>query len=66
MDDQLSIIRHAMLGQLTVIKNALSFVLEGHAGEVSDKTREFLKEAYKRSENLITMLLETRGKKSDG
>ena len=60
MEDKLATLRHNLLGELTVIKNALSFVLEGHAGSIDDKTKHFLEEAYKRNEKAINMLVATR------
>lgn len=60
MDDPIAILRHNLLGELTVIKNALFFVLEGHTGQISDETKKFLGEAYKRNEEAINMLIKTR------
>lgn len=48
---------HKLRGQLTVIKNALSFILEGRTGEISTTTREFIQEAYKRNEELIDLTM---------
>lgn len=58
--DAIAVLRHNILGQLTVIKNALLFVLEGHTGEISKETRRFLEEAYKRNEESIDTVLATR------
>lgn len=63
MEDAISQLRHNILGQLTVIKNALSFVLEGHTGEITEETKKFLEEAYKRNEEMIKIVLATRGQK---
>ncbi|MBI2036452.1 hypothetical protein HYT17_02390 [Candidatus Microgenomates bacterium] len=63
MEDALSVLRHNILGQLTVIKNALSFVIEGHTGQINEETKKFLEEAYKRNEEMINTVLETRGQK---
>lgn len=60
MDDPVAILRHNILGQLTVIKNALSFVLEGHTGQISETTKKFLEEAYKRNEEVINTVLAIR------
>ena len=60
MEDPIAVLRHNILGQLTVIKNALLFVLEGHAGEISEDTRKYLSEAYKRNEEVINTLIATR------
>lgn len=59
-EDPVVVLRHNILGQLTVIKNALSFVLEGNTGQITDETKKFLQEAYKRNEELIEKLIATR------
>lgn len=64
-EDPMAIFRHNVLGELTVIKNALSFVLQGHTGEISQETKKFLEEAYKRNEQAITMAIATRKKPSE-
>lgn len=66
MEDAISQLRHNILGQLTVIKNALSFVLEGHTGEITEETKKFLEEAYKRNEEMINTVLATQGQKQNG
>lgn len=66
MDNPLAILRHNILGELTVIKNALSFVLEGYTGQISDETKKFLEEAYKRNEEVINTVLTTKDKKENG
>lgn len=66
MEDAISVLRHNILGQLTVIKNALSFVLEGHTGEITEETKKFLEEAYKRNEEMIDTVLATRNQKENG
>ena len=60
MNDPIALLRHNILGQLTVVKNALSFVLEGHTGQVTEETKKFLEEAYKRNEEAINTVLATR------
>lgn len=65
-DDPIAMFRHNILGHLTVVKNALSFVLEGRTGEISDKTRQFLDEAYKRNEEVIKSAIATREKEKNG
>jgi len=66
MEDALSVLRHNILGQLTVIKNALSFVLEGHTGEITDETKKFLEEAYKRNEEMINTVMATKKEDNNG
>lgn len=66
MEDKVAILRHSMLTQLTVIKNALSFILEGRTGEISAQTKQFLEEAYKRNEELINLAISTREEKENG
>lgn len=65
MEDEIATLRHNILGQLTVVKNALAFVLGGQTGQISKKSKEFLEEAYKRNEQVINMLIETRKEKVD-
>lgn len=65
-EDPIAIWRHNILGELTVIKNALSFVLEGNTGHIADETKKFLEEAYKRNEKLIETLVATREDKKNG
>lgn len=65
-EDPLASLRHNILGQLTVIKNALSFVLEGHTGQISETTKKFLEEAYKRNEEVINTILATKEEKKNG
>ena len=57
MDDAIATLRHNILGELTVIKNALSFVLEGQTGAISEETKKFLSEAYKRNEKVINTVM---------
>lgn len=66
MDDPIAILRHNILGQLTVIKNALSFVLEGHTGEISQDTKKFLEEAYRRNEEVIATVIVIKEKINNG
>jgi len=60
MEDPIALLRHNLLGQLTVVKNALSFVLEGHTGQITEDTKKFLEEAYKRNDEAINMTLATK------
>lgn len=59
-EDPIAILRHDILGHLTVVKNALSFILEGHAGDVPESMKKFLDEAYKRNEDVINTVIATR------
>ena len=62
--DVIAVLRHNILGQLTVIKNALSFVLEGQTGEITPETKKFVEEAYKRNEEVINTVIATRKEKN--
>lgn len=62
MDDVLATLRHNILGELTVIKNALAFVIEGQTGTITDETKKFLREAYDRNEKVINTVMATKEK----
>jgi len=59
-EDPIAILRHDILGHLTVVKNALSFIIEGHTGKVPEEMKKFLNEAYKRNEDVIQTVIATR------
>lgn len=63
VEDPVAVFRHNILGELTVIKNALLFVLDGHAGAITPDTKKMLQEAYKRNEKVINTTLATRKEK---
>lgn len=60
MHDEQAMFRHDLRSQLTVIKNALSFVIEGRTGEIPEKTGTFLKEALKRTDMLISLTFQMK------
>lgn len=64
--DAIAVLRHNILGHLTVVKNALLFVLDGHTGEITPETRKFIEEAYKRNEEVINTTIATKQSTSRG
>jgi len=49
-------VTHDLQQPMVAIKGYLSMVLDGSAGEVSDKVKEFLKKAYESNEKMIEMV----------
>jgi len=55
-DEFLNIAAHDLRTPATAIKGYISMILDGDAGEVSDKVREMLKDAYGGNERLINLV----------
>lgn len=55
-DEFLSVAAHELRAPMTAIKGYLSMILEGDAGEVSGKIKEFLKDAVQGNDRLIRLV----------
>ena len=55
-DEFVSLTSHELRTPLTAIGGSLSTVLEGYAGKVGDKTREFLEGAYSENTRLLRLV----------
>lgn len=65
-EDQLHVLLHNLRGELTVIKTALSFILEGRTGELAPQTKEFLEQSLQRTENAIQLTFVKREGEQNG
>lgn len=55
-DDFISMASHQLRTPLTTIKGYLSMVLEGDAGKVAIKQKEYLKQSFDGSERMVTLI----------
>ncbi len=55
-DEFVSLTSHELRTPLTAVSSSLATVLEGYAGQVSDKAKEFLEGAYNESNRLIRLV----------
>lgn len=55
-DDFIFIISHKLQTPMTAIKGYLAMLLNGDAGEISPKAKEFLQKAYDSNEQMIEVV----------
>ena len=55
-DSKIANLLHDLQQPMVAIKGYLSMVLDGNAGEISEKAKEFIQKAYESNERMIEMV----------
>lgn len=55
-DEFVSVASHELRAPMTTIKGYISMILEGDAGQITDKTKEYLKDAYESNDRMIRLV----------